>query len=337
VKEMLAAILSQGGPILATEGNLNNDIGVPLNLFRLSPEHRYAVIEMGCNRRGDIATLTAIAPPAVSAITLCAPAHLEGLGSIEGVAQTKGEIIQGLIESGVAAINADDAYAEFWRGLAGKRRVIDFGFTPGAAVTVAADSLVLEAGGSRFRLECPAGSAAIELRLAGRHNVMNALAAAACACALDIPIAVIQAGLQAASPVKGRLQPHTGHKGCRVIDDSYNANPSSLRAGIEVLKQYPGRRWLVFGDMGELGPGAPVFHREVGEYAREAGIDALFATGKLAREAADGFGTGAAYFDDTENLGGALREMVADDVTLLVKGSRSMRMERVVQALLGKE
>lgn len=327
VKEMLAAIARESGATLATRGNLNNDIGVPLTLLEMSPDHRYAVVEMGANHAGEIAYLTGLARPAVAIITNAAPAHLEGFGSLEGVARAKGEVFLGLGGEGVAVINADDAFADYWRALNEHRRVISFGLDRPADVSgvwTAPDDLLIRLGNAEQRLT---------LSFAGRHNAMNALAAAAGALAAGIPEAAILRGLACVRPVSGRLTPRPGLAGSLLLDDSYNANPASTLAALEVLAHRRGERCLVLGDMAELGGDAHALHAQVGRRARELGIERLFATGPLSIHAAEAFGGGAEHFTDCSALIDALRPLLHPEMTVLVKGSRSQRMERVVQAL----
>jgi UDP-N-acetylmuramoyl-tripeptide--D-alanyl-D-alanine ligase len=330
VKEMSRAILAQTGAVLATEGNLNNDIGVPLTLLRLTPQQRHAVIEMGANNPGEIAYLSGLAQPDAAVITNAGPAHLAGFGSLEGVARAKGEIYSGLRDNGVAVINADDSFADLWRGMAGTQRQLCFGTAPEAIVTARWQA---EGSGSRLWLQTPAGEAELLLPLPGRHNVMNALAASALALALEVGLNAICRGLESMQGVAGRLAPRRAFNGARLIDDSYNANPASMRAAINVLAAYPAPRILVLGDMGELGDAAVQLHRETGAYARAAGVDALYATGPLSAATAEGFGRGAEHFTDCAALAAALRQVLSADATVLVKGSRSARMERVVDAL----
>lgn len=332
VKEMTAAILRQRGPVLATEGNRNNDIGVPLTLLRLGPEHRFAVVEMGANHPGEIAYLTRLARPQAAVVTNAGPAHLAGFGSLEGVARAKGEIFEGLDAQGTAVINADDRFAGLWLALAGERGVIRFGLDHPVEVT---GQWRIGADGSRIALQLPSGRADCRLQLLGRHNVLNALAAAALVSAVGVSPQEIATGLASLQPVRGRLQLRRASNGARVIDDSYNANPASLRAGMEVLCAFPGRRLLALGEMGELGGEAEKLHAEAGRQARELGIDALFATGTLTRYATEAFGGGADHFDTTDSLVAALRRELAPEVTVLVKGSRAARMERVADALAG--
>jgi UDP-N-acetylmuramoyl-tripeptide--D-alanyl-D-alanine ligase len=338
VKEMVASILSGCGQVLATTGNLNNDIGVPLTLFRLGGEHRYAVVEMGANHPGEIASLCGMARPTVAVVTQCAPAHIEGFGSVEGVARAKGEVFEALGPDGVAVINADDDYAGLWLGLAGRRGTacrapIQFGLKNPADITAADldDGDPLQ--GSRFVLKTPGGSMEVRLPFPGRHNVMNALAAAASAHALGVELPAIVQGLESACPVHGRLELRKGGQGARILDDSYNANPGSLKAALELLAKCSGERWLVLGDMGELGPDAGDHHLRAGRMARESGVDRLYALGELSRRVVDGFGPAGRHFAGVDALLTAVRGDIHPGVTVLVKGSRSMRMERVVAAL----
>ncbi|HDP89523.1 MAG TPA: UDP-N-acetylmuramoyl-tripeptide--D-alanyl-D-alanine ligase [Thioalkalivibrio sp.] len=327
VKEMLAAILRECGTVLATRGNLNNDIGLPLTVLALRAEHDFAVIEMGANHAGEIAYLTAIAQPHVALITNAGRAHLEGFGSVEGVAQAKGEIFQGLPADGIAVINADDVYADYWRGLNADRRVLTFG-----AEQPADFSGALDASG-RMHLDTPAGAVDLDFALSGRHNLLNALCAAAAASAAGASLSAIRQGLAAMRAVAGRLQVRPGHRGATLIDDSYNANPGSLRAAIDVLAARSGQRYLVLGDMGELGGDAAELHAEAGAYARAAGIDRLYALGPMSAAAVEAFGQEGRHFEDWKALARAVDAELAGDVTVLVKGSRAMRMERVVAAL----
>jgi UDP-N-acetylmuramoyl-tripeptide--D-alanyl-D-alanine ligase len=339
VKEMLAAILRHalrdaGGaaedPVLATRGNLNNDIGLPLMLLELTPVHRYAVIEMGMNHAGEIRYLADLADPDVALVTNAGRAHIEFLGSEEAIARAKGEIFESLRPEATAVFNADDRYAPLWRELTKSRPCVDFGLEHAAAVTGSFRLRELE---SDIVLRHSSGEANVQLGAPGVHNVRNALAAAAAATALDIPLNVIAAGLGRFSGIKGRLQRKRGRKGAALIDDTYNANPESVRAAISVLAQAPGRKILVFGDMGELGPDAPRLHAEVGAVAKEARLDRMLALGTNSAEATKAFGADAKHFTRIEDLLEDLQDALAPDVTVLVKGSRFMKMERVVNAL----
>jgi len=334
VKEMLATILSLQAPVLATQGNLNNDIGVPLTLFNIGAKHRYAVIEMGANHPGEIAYLSKLARPDIAVITQCAPAHLEGFGSVDGVARAKAEIFTGLSGNGVVIINADDHYAQFWREQTRGLRQLSFGFTNQADVTATADRMDTGTGCHQFRIVIDNGDIEIALNLPGRHNVQNALAAAACAIALDIPAEVIKAGLEQTQASKGRLQMKRGLAGACLFDDTYNANPVSLEAALTLVASRGGRHWLVLGDMGELGADASELHLHAGERARELGFEKLYALGQLSCNAVVGFGSGARHFLDAESLMKSLRLELAKDVTLLIKGSRAMAMENIVNALV---
>lgn len=331
VKNMIAAILNVAGPVLATQGNLNNDIGVPLTLLRLKPGDRHAVIEMGMNHAGEIDYLTKLALPTIALVNNAAAAHLAGLGSVEAVAHAKGEIYAGLTDDGVAVINADDTYAGLWRQLAAPHRVITFGLDQPADISA---DYQLDAGGSTIQLKTPHGGISMRLSLLGRHNVMNALAASSASIAAGVSLADIQAGLEKLRSVSGRLEVKRGLKGARVLDDTYNANPGSLAAGVEVLKAASGERVLVLGDMGELGEAARDIHRRVGLLARSLGIERLYAVGELTPGAVEAFGKGAQHFTSHEALIENLRSCLHADMTVLVKGSRLMKMERVVAGIV---
>jgi UDP-N-acetylmuramoyl-tripeptide--D-alanyl-D-alanine ligase len=338
-KEMTAAILGEAGPCLATRGNLNNHIGVPLTLLRLTGAERFAVVEMGANRAGEVAHLVDVARPTVGLITNAGSEHLEGFGSLEGVARAEGEMVAGLDASGTAVINADDAYAGLWRAST-RARVVTFGTREPAdfSASEVAASVGTQGFSTSFRLSAPLGSAAIRLNLGGAHNVANALAAAAAAVAAGAALEHIVRGLAAVRAVSGRLQFRRAAGGGWLIDDSYNANPSSVRAAIEVLATLPGRRWLVLGDMAELGDYAPAEHEGLGEFARAHGIERLYTTGPLAARAAATFGAGGEPCADVPALTAALRAALGgagDDVRVLIKGSRFNRLERVVEALAG--
>ena len=336
-KEMLAAILTEAGPCLATRGNLNNHSGVPLTLLRLTGAEAFAVVEMGANHPGEVAHLAGLARPTVGLITNAGAEHLEGFGSLEGVARAEGEMVAGLGRSGTAVINADDAYAALWRAST-SARVVTFGLARPAdfSASEVTASVGSEGFNTSFRLTAPIGAAAIRLNLGGAHNVANALAAAAAAAAAGAKLEHIVRGLAAVRAVPGRLQFRRAAGGGWLIDDSYNANPSSVRAAIEVLATLPGRRWLVLGDMAELGTYALEEHVRLGEFARAAGIERLYAAGPLAARAAAAFGAGGESFADVPALAAALRAAVGAagaQVRLLIKGSRFNRLERVVEAL----
>lgn len=333
VKEMVAAILrSYAGEaaVHATAGNFNNDIGLPLTLLGLTPAHRYAVLELGMNHAGELSYLTRLAQPEVALVNNAMRAHIGHFGSTLEVARAKAEIFQGLGKDGTAIVNADDANCSLFRAAAAGRQTLSFGL---ADADIRARDVVLGVESSRFTLLTPQGEAVIELPAAGEHNVRNALAAAALALMLDVPLPAIAAGLAAFGGVKGRLQLGRAACGARLIDDSYNANPDSMKAGIRVLAGYPAPRIFVMGDIGELGGDAPALHAEVGAAARAAGIEQLLTLGELSRHAAAAFGEGAQAFDDIDALLAHLDKTLGQDGTVLVKGSRFMRMERVVAAL----
>ncbi len=332
VKEMVKSILSTVASVHATSGNFNNDIGVPLTLFAMDTSHHYAVIEMGANHLGEIEWLSAIAQPNVAVITQCAPAHLEGFGSIEGVARAKSEIFSGLKPGGTAVINADDNYAGFWLDKSSQHDHVSFGIETEQADIRAID-IDSDNEMTRFTLLANDESIVISLPLLGRHNVMNALAAAACCISLDIPLTSIQAGLRSMTPVKGRLQIKRGYQNSKIIDDTYNANPVSLNAAIKVLASYQGKRIMVLGDMGELGDDAKTMHANAGKQALEMGIDALYTLGELSQFAHAAFGKHAQHHQSHDALIGALKQVVDDNTTILVKGSRAIQMERIVNAL----
>jgi UDP-N-acetylmuramoyl-tripeptide--D-alanyl-D-alanine ligase len=332
-KEMTVAVLRQRLQVLATRGNLNNDIGVPQTLFGLGDEHTAAVIEMGANRPNDIGDLAKIAEPTVGVVTMCGPAHLEGLGSLEGVASAKGQIYTALPKTGTAVINADDQFAAYWKALAANVTQVSFGIEARADYSAREVRTLGFGQGMEFILCAPGGEVGIKLPFDGRHNVYNALAAAAATGAIGATLEDIQKGLAAAHPVHGRTAAIPGINGALLIDDTYNANPASLAAGLEVLKNTSGQHWLVLGDMAELGNVELTAHRMAGERAKQQGIARLFLIGELAAEAAAGFGDGATHFKDPEQLISALRAELRSGVTLLVKGSRKMQLDKVVAAL----
>jgi UDP-N-acetylmuramoyl-tripeptide--D-alanyl-D-alanine ligase len=333
VKTLTASILQRHGRTHSNAGNFNNEIGLPLSLLSMPQDSEYAVMEMGAGKPGDIAYLAAIARPEIGLVNNIAPAHLERMRTLEGVAETKGALYQALSADGTAIINADDAFADFFAGLAGSRRVLRFGFS--AKADARADDIRLEPECSTFMLVTPAGAHEVHLPLPGRHNVGNALAAAAIAHALDVPLATIVEGLQNAPLVGGRLRRQVAPGGWSVIDDSYNANPGSTAAAIATLALQSGERWLVLGDMAELGTGAAALHAQIGKQAHDAGIEKLFAVGTLSAHAARAFGVNAQHFATQVELIAALRMQLHAGLSVLVKGSRSSAMENVVAALLG--
>ncbi len=333
VKEMTASIMRRRGAVLATRGNRNNDIGLPLTLLELETSHGAAVIEMGANHHGEIATLARIARPTVGVVTNAGPSHLAGFGDVAGVARAKGELFASLPADGCAVINANDPYADTWRQMAAHCQRVEFGVDAAADFTTDARTVRSdETGGECFTLSTGAEERKVTLTVPGLHNVRNALAAAAAAVAAGATLDDVVAGLAEFQPVGGRLRAVPGRSGSRVIDDTYNANPASLRAALDVVARLGGRRWLVLGDMGELGAEAVSLHTQAGHDARSAGIERLFALGPLAAAAADAFGRGE-QFDDADALAKAVGAELTGGITVLVKGSRSMRLERVVAAL----
>ena len=331
VKEMIGSILRNKGKVLVSTGNLNNDIGLPLVLCRLSSEHDYGVVEMGMNHAGEISYLSGIAKPSVAVVTNAAPAHLEGLGTVEAVAHAKGEIFEGLASDGVAVINADDQYAPLWQRMVRHHNVITFGLEQPANVT--ADDIGITAERSVFKLYTPIGACDINLALPGRHNVMNALAAAAAAIAAHADLDSIKNGLDNMLPISGRLQTYRSSSGARIVDDSYNANPKSMLAAINVLAACEGTKILVAGDMKELGESEILLHTQLGEQAKQAGIDRLMTFGDLGRYITSGFGEGATHFSSKDELTQALASSLNEKTTVLVKGSRGVHMEDVVRKL----
>ena len=339
VKEMTRSILEQAAGVnhvLSTKGNLNNDIGMPMTLLGLRAQHHFAVIEMGANHPGEIDYMTHIAKPHVAVITNAGPAHLEGFGSIEKVASSKAEIYSGIVDSGTAVINADDAYADYWKSVCGKlggdKRLLTFSMQDESADIYAVMSAA--SGSTAIHLNTPVGNGSAQLAVPGQHNVMNALAAVAVAVALDVSFDDIIEGLNAFQGVSGRLATTYAKSGARIINDTYNANPLSLTAAMDVLVASDGDSWLVLGDMAELGEEKEDLHRRAGEQARALGIKHLLATGDLARFAVESFGRGAQFFEDRAQLIETLERGITEDSVVLVKGSRSMGMEQVVNALI---
>ncbi len=331
-KEMIASVLrlAFGDAVLATRGNFNNDIGLPLTLLGLNDSHRAAVIEMGMNHPGEIAYLTAIGAPTVALVTNAQRAHLEGMGDLDEVAREKGSIFAGLPADGVAVINADDAYADFWRELVGTQPVRSFGIDRPADVRASLRQHGLEIS---VTLQAAEGEAEFVLGVPGRHNASNALAAATACLAAGVPLDVVARGLASFAGVKGRLQRRPGRNGAQILDDTYNANPDSVRAGIDVLASTIGRKVLVLGDMGEIGEGSGQYHDEIGGYAKSQGVDRLFALGDASQQAVRNFGEGARHFCNVDKLIAAVDKELGPETTVLVKGSRFMKMERVADAL----
>lgn len=334
VKEMIASVLAAAfgeGKYLSTRGNLNNEIGVPLTLFRLASSHRAAVIEMGMNHPGEIARLAEIAEPTVGLVNNAQREHQEFMASVAAVAEENGAVIQWLGNDGCAVFPADDDYALLWQGYAGHRRTMSFGLGNQAAVTCQWQPRDF---GSDLHINAAGQTINVSLSAAGIHNVRNALAACAAALAIGIDADSIARGLQSFTPVAGRLQRKSAHNGALVIDDTYNANPDSVRAAIDVLAAAPAPRTLVLGDMGEVGSEGVAFHEEIGSYARARQIDQLFTLGALARHASIAFGSAARHFETMDTLNQEIAA-VPSGASVLVKGSRFMKMERVVDRLTG--
>jgi UDP-N-acetylmuramoyl-tripeptide--D-alanyl-D-alanine ligase len=326
VKEMVASILALEADVLATRGNYNNELGVPLSLFGLQPMHRYAVLEMGASKPGDIAYLAGIAKPDLGLITNIGPAHLHGFGSEEGVARAKGEIFAALPAGGWAIINADEPWSELWSEMNSAGHSLTFGRQAGSDV-----QLVENNGLSR--IFTPGGEIELRLSLPGQHNLLNATAAAAVALALNVDLSTIQQGLESVKPVPGRLNLLRTSAGWTILDDTYNANPASLYSALQVLSGMQGTPWLVLGDMKELGEGSRKMHREVGEAAKAMGVGQLFTFGEMSAFTAEAFGEGAEHFEDRDELADVLCSRLRPGVICLVKGSRSMGMEAIVAAL----
>jgi UDP-N-acetylmuramoyl-tripeptide--D-alanyl-D-alanine ligase len=335
VTQMIAAILRawKADAAFATEGNLNNDIGVPLTLLRLHASHQVGVVELGMNHPGEIVWLASLARPTVALVNNAQREHLEFMATVEAVARENGSVLASLDADGIAVFPADDAYAAVWRTLAGARKVLTFALAGPADVTASAS---WNRDGWQVRAETPSGPLEFVLHAAGRHNVKNALAATACALAAGVPLAFIAAGLSAFEPVRGRsraLSVRLQGRMLSLIDDSYNANPDSMQAASEVLAELPGPRLLVMGDMGEVGSQGPQFHAEAGRNARALGIEKLFTLGEQSQGASAAFGDGR-HFRDMAELTAAVLAELPHAASVLVKGSRFMKMERVVQAVL---
>ena len=335
-KEMLAAILSVNNSVLFTQGNLNNDIGVPLTLLKISPEHRYAAIEMGANHAGEIAYTSRVANADVVIITNVGAAHLEGFGDVNGVAHAKGEIIETLNSNGVAILNADDAFLDYWKNVADSRKIITFGLSKNANVRAENIDVKIENHQfvTRFDLKIGNSEIKINLPLAGNHNVLNALAATAATLALDIPLAQIKQGLETMSPVKGRLQLLRGRLGSTLINDTYNANTSSLKAALNVLEKCDGEHWVVLGAFGELGDDTERLHFEMAETLKNFGVKRLFAVGELTQQTVTAFGENAQHFSSQTELLQTITPLLTGNETILIKGSRSQRMENITTALV---
>ena len=335
LKELVFACLSSVASTVATEGNLNNDIGMPLMMSRIDESHEYAVLEMGANHAGEIAYLTELAKPDVVVITNAAAAHLEGFGSIEGVAHAKAEILTAEPRPKVAILNSDDEYYSYWMSLVDGVDLLSFGLSENADIR--ADQIETGKGQTHFTMHLLGTTIEVTLPLAGVHNVRNACAAAAVATALDVPAETIKAALESVNPVAGRLAPMQGYSGATIYDDSYNANPLSVIVAAEFLASLKGVSWLVLGDMFELGDDASRIHHDVGASIKNAGVDRLFTLGELSANACEAFGDDATPYDSLDPLISDLMAGLNEKVNLLVKGSRGMCMERVVDALRSPE
>lgn len=335
-KEMLAAILGVSEKVLFTQGNLNNDIGVPLTLLKLSPEHHYAVIEMGANHAGEISYTSRLAQADVVIITNVGAAHLEGFGDLNGVARAKGEILETLKSNSTAILNADDAFLDYWQNVAGTRKVSTFGLHENAAIRAENIEIKIEQDRfiTRFDLIVGDKKISISLPLAGSHNVLNALAATAATLELNISLEQIKQGLESMQPVNGRLQLLRGQKSCLIINDTYNANTSSLKAALDVLDCCAGQHWVVLGAFGELGENTQALHFEMGETLKNYGVKRLFAVGELTKQTVAAFGENGQYFDSQTDLIHAVQTALIGNETILIKGSRSQRMENVTNALI---
>ncbi|THK43354.1 UDP-N-acetylmuramoyl-tripeptide--D-alanyl-D-alanine ligase [Methylophaga sp. SB9B] len=331
LKEMIASILSQCGKVLATKGNLNNALGVPLTLTRLNDNYDFAVIEMGANHSGEIASLVAMAEPDIAVINNVGEAHLEGFGSLQGVAEAKGEIYAGLKADGVGIINADMPYGELWEHILGARQQIRFGLQQPADIT--ALDLQLSITGSHFMVRLDGVCHFISLPLPGIHNVSNALAAIAICFALKIDPEAIVKGLAAIKSVPHRLQLRQAVNNALIIDDTYNANPGSFRQALQTLMQFPGEHWLVLGDFGELGPESASIHQQLGRDAKAAGIKKLLTVGQQSELAAIAFGENAQHFTDKTALEAELKQTLNSDVACLIKGSRFMKLDQLADVL----
>ncbi|WP_019677041.1 UDP-N-acetylmuramoyl-tripeptide--D-alanyl-D-alanine ligase [Arsukibacterium perlucidum] len=344
VKEMLAAILSRCGQVLATQGNFNNDIGVPLTLLRLTAEHQFAVIELGANHAGEIAYTTSLVKPNVAIITNAAASHLEGFGDTYGVARAKGEIFSGLADGGIAIMQHDSEFTEYWRNRCKHLKIISFASdyktdsnTGNSTADIRAEQITLNSQGcAQFKLLYGNEQALVQLSLPGKHNVANALAAAAAALAVGAGLSDVQLGLAQMSGVKGRTNIIELSKQIKLIDDTYNANVESVKAAIDLLASYPGYRVLLLGDMAELGANARLYHEEIGLYAKHAGINLLFTLGVLSQSASDLFNGQGSHFSSRQSMLDRLIPLITtqQSVTILIKGSRSAKMELVVQDLL---
>ncbi len=338
VKEMIAAILSINSNVLFTQGNLNNEIGVPLTLLKLDEQDQYAVIEMGANHAGEIKYSSHYTKPDIAIITNVAAAHIEGFGSLEGVARAKAELIQSLDSSGIAVLNKDDEFYDLWAGLAENRKIITFGLNHSADIRAEE----IETGfknnkfETRYKLQTADDEIAIQLKLAGKHNIINALASAASCLCMGIDLQQIKQGLESLKPVKGRLNPMQGEHGTIVIDDTYNANPGSLKVALEVLTQCDGEPWVVLGAFGEMGFDSKNIHEQLGKLIKSMNVVRLLTIGSDAESTSNAFGKGATFFSSQDQLIGTLKHELKGNETVLVKGSRLQKMENIVAELVNE-
>ena len=337
IKEMTGHILSGVASTLMTQGNLNNAIGVPLTLLRLAADHRFAVMELGANHIGEIAWTTRLVKPSIAVISNATPTHLEGFGSLEGVVQGKGELLEGLSDDGVAVLNRDDPAWPRWRERAGRHKVVSFSLTAADAQYRAAGIRLQPGQNTEFQLVTPGGSASISLPLPGQHNVSNAIAAAAATLEAGVALSDVVAGLARTRAVKGRMCVLRGFADSRLIDDTYNASPNSFAAAIKVLCDFPGQKLLVAGDMGELGADSAALHARVGETAKAAGVDHLLTVGRDSAAASAAFGSAARHFASQAELVSVCKTMMNKQTTVLVKGSRSANMDKIVDLLIFNE
>lgn len=339
VKEMLGAILNMRENCLITQANLNNTIGVPLTLLQINEDHQFVVVEMGADSAGEISFSANITEPDLALITNASATHIEGFGSLQGIVAAKGEIIDGLCEAGVLILNADDEHVINWVRRAGSKRIVQFSCANEKlnSTYYAADIEVMARGVTRFNLHTPIGDRNISSKFLGKHNVLNAIAAATAAIEAGASLEDVAAGLNTLAPVKGRLCPLPGINGSVLIDDSYNASPNSFMAAIEVLISFPGRKIVLAGEMKELGSETNVAHVSIGEYAFNAGVDELWATGENCRQMVDAFGSNGKYFSSNEQLLNACKAAATANHVFLIKGSRGAKMDLIVNALTVSE
>jgi len=335
VKEMIAAILRQCGTVIATQGNLNNDLGVPLTLTRLTASTDYAVIEMGASRRGDILRLVDMAQPQFSLINNVGPAHLEGFGDLMGVAKAKAEIYFGLVDDGIGVLNADMDFVNEWKQVLANKKSISFALDNDADIK--AKDLQLDTGSSHFMVELAGEFHYINVPLPGMHNVANALAAIAMTHAMGIPAEAMVKGLATMAAVPHRLQLRKGFNQSQLIDDSYNANPASYKQALATLATFSGEHWVVLGDFGELGADSEHLHSQMGVDAKNAGVDRLWTVVVQSKNACETFGEGAQHFDDVATLETMLKQVITQDVTCLIKGSRFMQLDKLADLLVEED